>query len=42
MLLEGKPLSIWLEVTEEEQAEFRTMKEKIITKMAPIAFSSLQ
>ena len=35
-------MSIWLEATEEEQAEFGTMKEKIITKMAPIAFSSLQ
>ena len=41
-LLEGEPLSIWLEATEEEQTEFRKMKEKIITKMAPIAFSSLQ
>ena len=27
-LLEGEPLSIWLEATEEEQAEFRTMKRK--------------
>ena len=42
MLLEGEPLSIWLETKEEEQAEFGTMKEKIITKMAPIAFSLLQ
>ena len=41
-LLKGGPLSIWLEATEEEQAEFGTMKEKIITKMVPIAFSSLQ
>ena len=41
-LLEGEPLSIWLEATEKEQAEFRTMKEKIITKMVPIAFLSLQ
>ena len=41
-LLEGEPLSIWLEVTEEEQAVYETMKQKIITKMAPIAFSSLQ
>ena len=31
-LLEGEPITIWLSVTEEEQAEFRTMKEKIITK----------
>ena len=41
-LLEGEPLSICLEATEEEQAGFGTMKEKIITKMVPIAFSSLQ
>ena len=41
-LLEGEPLSIWLEATEEEQAVYETMKEKIITKMAPMAFSSLQ
>ena len=41
-LLEGEPLSIWLEATEEEQAIYETMKEKIIRKMAPMAFSSLQ
>ena len=41
-LLEGEPLGIWLEATEEEQGVYGTMKEKIITKMAPMAFSSLQ
>ena len=41
-LLEEEPLSIWLEVTEEGQAEFGTIKEKIITKMEPVAFSLLQ
>ena len=35
-------MSIWLEATEEEQAVYETMKEKIIRKMAPMGFSSLQ
>ena len=41
-LLEGEPLGIWLEATEEEQGVYGTMKEKIMTKMAPMAFSPLQ
>ena len=41
-LLEGEPLGIWLEATEEEQGTYGTIKEKIITKMVPMAFLSLQ
>ena len=39
-LLEGEPLSICLEATEEEQAEFRIKDH--YQNMVPIAFSSLQ
>ena len=35
-------MGIWLEATEEEQGIYGTMKEKIIAKMVPMAFVSLQ
>ena len=38
MLLEGEPLGIWLEATEEEQGVYGPM---IVTKMTSMAFSSL-
>ena len=32
-LLEGEALASWLELTEEEQADFKTLKKKLIAKL---------
>ena len=41
-LLEGEALASWLELTEEEQADFKTLKKKLIAKMAPLPFTALE
>ena len=40
-LLEGKALVIWLELTTEEKGSYATSKAKIIARMAPVRFISL-
>ena len=40
-LLEGEPLAIWLELSEEQQANYETAKAKIIKAMVPVRFVSL-
>ena len=40
-LLEGEALAIWLELTTEEKGNYGTSKAKIITRMAPVRFVSL-
>ena len=40
-LFEGEALVNWLALTEEEQEEYKTAKEKIINKMKPTEFVSL-
>ena len=39
-LLEGEALAIWLELSEEEQKDYATAKEKIVNTIAPIEFVS--
>ena len=41
-LLEGETLASWLELTEEEHADFKTLKKKLIAKMAPLPFTALE
>ena len=38
---EGEALAVWLELTEEEQPDYSTMKEKLISKLRPAQFVSL-
>ena len=40
-LLEGEALAIWLELTTEEQESYTTSKAKIIARMVPVRFVSL-
>lgn len=40
-LLEGKALTIWLELSEADQKDYKQAKMKITGKMAPRAFVSL-
>jgi len=40
-LMEGEAFAIWLELTTEERASYTTSKTKIITRMAPVRFVSL-
>jgi len=39
--LEGKALAIWIELTAEEKASYTTSKAKIVARMAPVRFVSL-
>ena len=41
-LLKGEALAAWLELTEEEQADFKMVKEKLIGKMALLPFTALE
>ena len=41
-LLEGEALAVWLELSQEEQKNITTAKEKMIQKMAPSEFMSLE
>ena len=40
-LLEGEALAIWLELSEEEQSDYKSAKEKLTSKMMPMVFVSL-
>ena len=41
-LLEGEALAAWMELTEEEKADYSVTKGKLIKKMAPLEFVSLE
>ena len=41
-LLEGEALASWLELSDEQQADYKVAKEQLITKMAPNEFVSLE
>ena len=41
-LLEGEALAVWLKLSQEEQKDIVTAKEKMIQKMAPMEFISLE
>ena len=41
-LLEGEALAAWMELTEEERRDFGVVKEKLIRKLAPLEFVSLE
>ena len=41
-LLEGEALAVWLELSQEEQKDIATAKEKMIQKMVPTEFISLE
>ena len=40
-LLEGEALAIWLELSEDEQADYSVVKDKLRNKLAPLDFVSL-
>ena len=41
-LLEGEALAIWLELSEEQKADYKGAKEQLIKKMAPTEFVYLE
>ena len=41
-LLEGEVLAIWLELSEEQKADYKVAKEQLIKKMVPTEFVSLE
>ena len=41
-LLEGEALAIWLELSEEQKADYKVAKEQLIEKMVPTEFVSLE
>ena len=41
-LLEGEALAIWLELSEEQKADYKVTKEELMKKMAPTEFVSLE
>ena len=41
-LLEGEVLSVWLELTEEQQKDYKAAKKEVVAKMAPMGFTSLE
>ena len=40
-LLEGKALAVWLELTTKQQGTYQMAKSKIVERMAPVHFVSL-
>ena len=40
-LLEGEALAVWLELSEAEQADYDTVKQRLCDKLAPLGFVSL-
>ena len=40
-LPEGEALAVWLELTTEQQGTYQTAKSKIVERMAPVHFVSL-
>ena len=41
-LLEGEALAAWMELTEDEKKDFGVVKSKLIIKLAPLEFVSLE
>ena len=41
MLIKGKALVIWIELSAEEKASYTTSKAKIVAGMVPVQFMSL-
>ena len=41
-LLEGEALASWLELSEEQQGDFKIAKEKLVGKMTPLPFTALE
>ena len=41
MLLEGEALAVWLELNEDEQKSYKDAKAKIIERMSPVQFVSI-
>ncbi len=41
-LLEGEALATWLELSEEEQGDYKTAKKAILSKMTPMGFVTLE
>ena len=41
-VLEGEALACWLELSDEQQADYKVAKEQLLTKMAPNEFVSLE
>ena len=40
-LLEGEAIAVWLELSEEEQAEYKTVKKLLCKRLMPMEFISL-
>ena len=40
-LLEGEALAVWMELSEEQQSDYKQAKEKITDKLAPLKFEAL-
>jgi hypothetical protein len=36
-LLEGEALAVWMELTEDEQKDYKVAKKQIVAKMAPVS-----
>jgi len=41
-LLKGEALVSWLELSEEQQSDFKIAKEKLVAKMTPLPFTALE
>ena len=41
-LLEGEVLSVWLELTDEQQKDYKEAKKQLVAKMVPMGFMSLE
>ena len=41
-LLEGEALSVWLELTDEQQKDYKEAKKQLVAKMAQMGFTSLE
>ena len=42
MLLEGEALSVWLELMDKQQKDYKEAKKQLIAKMAPMEFTPLE
>ena len=40
-LLEGEALAVWMELSEEQQSDYKQAKEKITDKLGPLKFEVL-
>ena len=40
-MLEGEALAVWMELSEEQQSDYKQAKEKITDKLAPLKFEAL-